>query len=303
MGDVPRHDYGDERRPWARVAALARRQHHLITIGQLRALGLSKDQVEQAVLTGHLHPVHRGVYGVGALPATERAGFMAAVLATEGTLADRSASTFWEIWRAARSDEHVIVPRTARWEHEGIRPHRPRRFDRERDSVVVDGIRVTTPARTLLDLAAIVSAKQLRKALEAARVKDLVSDDDLRDVLARHPTHRGTRRLGLALTGPHTRSQLERAFLRLCRERGLPEPRANVPFGRWTIDFVFEGTGLVVEVDGRQHAGAWAEDAAKDAALRASGRRVVRCTWWDVTNDAGRTAARVQRLLGRRSSA
>lgn len=299
MGDIEGLDCSPRRRPWALVAELAAGQHHLVRHDQLVACGLTTEQIKWAVRRDRLHRMHNGVYAVGAPVTSLRGRLMAAVLATNGVLAERSAGGLWEIWPCARSAEHVIVARSARWEHDGIRPHRPRRFDRERDSVVVDGIRVTTPARTLLDLAAVLAPRQLREALERARVRGIVTDDALRDVLARHPAHRGTRRLGRALAGPHTRSALERAFLALCREHGLPEPRANVPFGRWTIDFVFEGTDVVVEVDGGQHAGAWAQDAEKDADLRAAGRHVIRRTWWDVTRDGARTAATVRAALGR----
>jgi very-short-patch-repair endonuclease len=298
MGDIPGLDYSPRGRPWALVAETASRQHHQVRHDQLLAAGLTVEQVKWAVKRDRLHRVHHEVYAVGAPARGERARMMAAVLATDGVLAEQSAGALWGFWENDRSDEHVIVARSARWRHRGVRPHRPRSFDRVRDSVVVDGIRVTTPARTLLDLAAVLATRQLKKALENARVRGLVDDDALRDVLARCPTHRGARRLGRALTGPRTKSALERRFVRLCREHGLPEPRVNTRFAGVEVDMLFDG--LAVELDGDQHAGAWAEDAARDAAVAAAGVPTLRLTWWDVDRNDARTAARVRTALGRR---
>lgn len=267
----------------ARVLALAVRQHRQITHAQLLAAGLTARRIESWAASGRLRAVHHGVYALGPPPMTDHERWMAAVLATGGVLSDRSAAALWAIWTNVRSYEHVIVPRSAKFRHEGLRIHRPRRFDPV-DATTVDGITVTRPARTLLDLAGALPARPLADALREARVRGLITDDALRDVLARHPAHRGTRGLGYALTGPFTRSRLERRFLRLVAEHDLPAPVVNVRVGPYEVDAQFGR--LVVELDGGQHAGAWAQDARRDAFLRSRGFHVLRLTWWTCTATA-----------------
>jgi very-short-patch-repair endonuclease len=220
---------------------------------------------------------------------------MAAVLATRpSALHGRSAAALWRIWPNARSVEHVLTTRSGVRSQRGVRVHRSTTL-LPRDITRRDGIPVTTPARTLLDLAAELTPDQLVDALTHARVDRLVTDDALRDQLARNPRHRGARRLGDALTGPATRSELERRLLRLIDEEDLPRPEVNRHVAGHEADTHWADHALVVELDGRAaHAARWARDAERDAAHRAAGLTVVRFTWWDVHNDPARTVARLR---------
>jgi hypothetical protein len=271
------------------VARIAARQHTIVHRRQLLAAGLSARQIHRRVLTGRLHPVHRGVYAVGVPVHTDHARWMAAALAVDGWLTGRSAAALWRMWDSARSAENVAVARRGKGPTAGVVVHRATGLE-PRDLRTRDGIPVLAPARVLLDLAATVSRRQLETALTEARVRRLVDDDALRDVLARFPGRRGAPALRRAFAGPFTRSQLERRFLALLDEHGLGRPQVNALVGGDEVDMLFTG-GLAVELDGRgAHAGRWAADAAKDARLRDRGLRVLRLTWWDVVRDRARTA-------------
>lgn len=270
---------------------MAARQWGQISVAQLHACRLTEKQIRVRVRAGRLHPGPRGVYAVGVPAATVQARAMAATLAVrDAVLGAASAADVWGLWRNTRSHE-VVFGRGRKREDLDVRRGR---LDPE-DVAVVHGIRITTLARTLLDLAAELSERQLLAALARARVDHRLDDGAIRDVLARHPRHAGTARLGRALTGPRTESGLERRFL--ARLEGLPQPQSQVRIGPDRCDFVFADARLAVEIDGPHHAGEWARDAAKDARLLAAGWRVLRLTRWDVERDGARTRARALALL------
>jgi very-short-patch-repair endonuclease len=287
---------GSERKPDLELARLAVRQHGQVRTDQLRACGLTKRMIATRAAKGRLWAGPRGVWSVGTPPLSDEARCAAAVLAVRGAvLAGRSAAHLWGLWRNVRSRE-VVIGKGAR-DREDVRVLQ-RRLDPQ-DVTTLQGIPITTVARTLLDLAGEVSPEQLRKALARARVDHWLTDNALRDVLARHPRVRGTRRLGEALAGPmREESDLERRLSSLLgARRDRPRPRSQVLIGADRCDFVWPEHRLVVEVDGPQHAGDWAKDAAKDARLRAAGWTVLRFTAWDVERDGAKTLARIERHL------
>ena len=147
--------------PDVRVALIAAEQHGHISTRQLRGCGLDSDAVTHRVRTGRLHPVHRGVYAVGHTAITLTGRFVAAVLACGD---DSSLSLFASgaYWNFLRWDERLIdvtVVGTTTRRIAGVRVHRARTMD-ERDVWQRDGMRVTSPARTLLDLGAVLSPKR-----------------------------------------------------------------------------------------------------------------------------------------------
>lgn len=260
------------------------------------AAGLTRRQIEVRAQRGRLFPGPRGVWSVGFPPQSREARCAAAVLAVRGgVLAGRSAADLLGIWPNARSCEVVIAAGNAR-SRGGVRVLR-RQLD-PADVTTIAGIAVTTLARTLLDLAAELGPGQLLVALTRARVDHRLSDDALRDVLARHPRHRGTGPLGAALAGPVTASGLERAFARLLDDAPeIPPATWQLPVGPYRCDVAWPAARVVVELDGPHHAGQWARDAERDARLVAQGWRVIRLTRWDVVRDAARTRARIVSLL------
>jgi len=166
---------------------------------------------------------------------------------------------------------------------------------------IVDGLRVTTPARTLLDLAA---REDVSRMLAEAQVLRLVTAAALREELRRHPTHRGAAGLGgLIDTTEPTRSELERALAEIIRRAGLPRPRFNARLGRFEVDALWERQRVVVETDGwavHGHRAAFERDRAKDAELLAAGYVVLRFTWRQVLQEPLVVATRIAQVLAGR---
>ena len=121
-----------------------------------------------------------------------------------------------------------------------------------RDATRHHGVPVTSPARTLLDLAVHSTREELGRAVEEAQVHRLVTDASLTEQFKRYPTHRGGRALKKTIqTEPSlTRSEAERRLLELIRAARLPAPRTNVRMGRYEVDFLWPEHDLIVEVDG-----------------------------------------------------
>jgi very-short-patch-repair endonuclease len=151
------------------------------------------------------------------------------------------------------------------------------------------GIPVTTPARTLIDLARVVDFETLEEALAEAQIRGLVRPEAL------IPRATGALARALGLAEP-TRSQLERAFRRFVRDHDLPPPVINGFVEGYEVDAHWPETRLVVEVDGwRYHSPrrAFEDDRERDAVLQAKGWRVVRVTSRQLD---GATATRLRAL-------
>ncbi len=164
------------------------------------------------------------------------------------------------------------------------------------------GIRVTTPARTLLDLAATVSADDLARAVEEARVLRLVTDADLRAILDAHPRRAGSAALRreLDVEARLTRSEAERRLLDLIRRAQLPLPETNVRVLGHEVDALWRAQRLIVEIDGFDAHGtraAFERDRARDARLVAAGYRVIRITWRQLHDEPARTIAQLATAL------
>jgi very-short-patch-repair endonuclease len=270
------------------ILALARRQHAAVAARQLVAAGVSRDVVRHRVSTGWLVRRYRGIYLVGPL-RTERTEPMAGVLALgdAALLSHSPAAVLWGLRPPAPGPMEVtVVGRDARGP-DGIRVHRVDDLH-PADRIARERIPVTSPARTLLDLAAQVSAKELTRAADEARVHRLVTDHSLNEQFQRYPHHRGTAALRNAIqTEPAlTRSEAERRFLELVRAAGLPEPETNARVGRYEVDFLWRDQRLIVEVDGyafHSSRSSFEQDRRRDAELTAGGFRVMRQTWRHVT--------------------
>jgi very-short-patch-repair endonuclease len=263
------------------VAAIASRQHGVITIAQLRRAGIDKSGVSRRVRAGRLHRVHRGVYAVGHAGLSREGRWMAAVLACgEGAvLSHGSAAQLWQLLPPAQAPIHVTLPAASggRSPRPGLRIHRsslPRT-----DTTTRSRIPATTPARTLADLKQSVPPATLRKAIREAEYRGL----DLGGL----PTDR-------------TRSELERAFLALCRRHRLPEPEVNVRVGRFTVDFLWREQRFAVETDGyAAHRGrqAFEDDRDRELELELAGIHLRRFTSDQVTQRPGLVARAVNAAL------
>jgi very-short-patch-repair endonuclease len=141
-------------------------------------------------------------------------------------------------------------------------------------------IPVTKPSRTLADLRRALPAKEFAAALREAEYLRLP--------------------IGDRFEPDRTRTELEARFLALCRRHRLPRPEVNVPIGPYTVDFLWAGRRLVVEVDGwegHRTRSAFEEDRARDARLKVMGYDVVRFTWRQLTDEPRTVVATIRALL------
>ena len=293
--------------PGVVMARIATRQHGVVSRAQILALGVSDSWLKRALASGRLHEVHRGVYAVGHSRLTQRGRWMAAVLAggQAAALGYWDAAALLAIADPRSGRVHVIVPGPSGHRRPGIAMHRTR-FLPPDHLTEVDGIPVTTAHRTLLDLAGVAGAKPLRYAVEGADREGLLDVAELVHLCDNSPGRRGTgrlRRIALEQRGPiaRTKSRPERAFLRPCMRRGLPEPLVNTMLHGYEVDFHWPEARLVVEVDSYTYHRSWAQrrrDIARDADLKARGYEVLRYLEEQVIEDEDRVFSQVTALLG-----
>lgn len=294
---------GDEK-PDKQLAKVAAGQWGVASLAQLRACQLTDEAIDGRVHAGHLHRLHVGVYAVGhpAVPVEGR--FLAAVLACgdHAVLSHYAAAADWRLvrWDGRRVD--VTVPGTAPRQHKGVLVHRSLRLG-DADLAVHRGIPITTPARTLVDLASVLRGQALRRAVREAQVLGLATIPAILAAIDRAGRRRGTRALREILAaGPApTRSVLEDVVLDLILSGGLEPPAVNVPLSvgsRIVVpDFRWPAQRLVVEADGgawHDHKLAREDDAARQAHLEAHGERIVRVTWEQAVARPAETLARLR---------
>ena len=240
---------------------------------------------------GNLHRIHRGVYAVGHSHITGYGHWMAAVLACgpDAALSHRSAAALWGLRPDKRPKSDISLPSPSARAKQGIQVHRSVTLTAE-DVTTVDGIRCTNVGRTLVDLGDVVPRRAVEKAVEQA---DVLRVFDLREVeraVGRAGPRRGTGVLLAVLEDLDghtlTDTDLEEAFLGICREAALPTPEVNVwmtlPDGTPAkIDFLWRKERLAIETDGgRFHRTRQSRerDARRDQLLRLIGFEPVRFT-------------------------
>jgi predicted transcriptional regulator of viral defense system len=279
------------------LARIAGRQHGVVTLRQLRAIGLSDTAVRRRVEAGRLHRLYRGVFAVGHMPRTREARWIAAVMACGpgAVLSHLDAAALWQIYESRGRNVHVTTPGRAGRTLPGITAHRARNLHPD-DVTVKDGIPVTTVAKTLIDLTDRLTTDRVLRAMREAEYLGLL---DLPTLDAAVQRARGRRRL-VALSeararhtpGQIVKEELEHRFLELLHAADLPKPETNVKVKTrrrtYEVDCLWRDEGVVVELDGRaahQRAAAFEEDRARDAALSAIGLRPLRFTWHRVTRE------------------
>lgn len=297
--------------PDAVLALVAQGQRGLVTDAQLLAAGLHRGAIKHRVARGRLHRWHRGVYRVGHRAPIALARELAAVLACgpNAVLSHVNAGALWGFGqqRVAGVAVDVTVPLRSGSRRAGINVHRVRSLPAADVTIKAD-IPVTTPARTLLDLAEVLPARSMARAVEEAQVLGHVTRASLRELLTRARGRRGAAPLGVVLDHDRdvalTRSEAEQRLRDLLRRGGL-KPRFNVRIAGYEVDVLFESAGLVVEVDGFAfHAGraAFERDRRRDADLQAAGLRVMRVTWRQLTEEPEAVLVRIVRALGVRGA-
>jgi very-short-patch-repair endonuclease len=259
------------------------------------ALGLGEGAIAWRIQAGRLHRIHRGVYAVGHAVLPRYGQLMAAVLACgEGAvLSHRSAA---ELLR--------LGPKTAFFEVTAPGDRRPRDILVHRAEVppehrgIVEGIPVTSPARTLIDLADVLTRRGLQRAMDEAEFLRL-------DHTGLHPIpgRRGAGVLAEVLSShvpgsTRTRNDLEEMFLAICTRHLLTQPETNAQVDGLEVDFFWRAQRLIVEVDGgaaHHTRRAFENDRSRDAGLTASGYRVMRFTQLRLERDPAAVADELRR--------
>jgi very-short-patch-repair endonuclease len=288
------------------VWALAARQHGVVARGQLLELGLSRRAIEHRVAKGRLHPVASGIYAVGRPELTCHGHWMAAVLCggSQAALSHRSAAALWEIGVEQSGRIEVSVLASTPLRRPGIRVHR-RSGLRPDDLRVRDGIPVTSPVRTLLDLAARVDLAGMERLINEADKRQLTDPEALRTALDAHRGQPGVARLRAVLdrrTFRLTDSELERRFLPLAGNAGLPPPQTRQRLNGFRVDFFWPELGLVVETDGLRYHRTPAQqtrDRVRDQAHTAAGLTSLRFTHAQVRFEADHVRATLEAVARR----
>lgn len=272
-----------------RIAELAGRQYGVVSRAQLQGLGVGRGAIEKRSANGRLHRVYPGVFAVGHTALTREGRWLAAVLACgDGALlSHRSAGALWELVRYEGRRIDVNVPPGNRHRSKGaIIVHRA-----AREPATHQNIPTTTPTQTLTDLSYTLPQRAVERALEQAEKLQLLdvskAGPRLKHLIEQHDF-------------APTRSELETAFLRLCRRHGLPRPHVNAQVEGEEVDFSWPEQRMLVETDSRLHHGtraAFERDRAKDARLTSLGWRVVRFTYRQAIRDPQTVATVLSRCL------
>ena len=252
---------------------------------------------------GWLVRVFHGVYGIGHPPRTRRGWYLAALLAggERSVLSHRTAAAVHRVAEGS-GQLHLSMPRSAKG-IEGIRIHRPRTL-KPTDVVVVEGLRVTSPARTLIDLADFGKRRLLERAIDQAEYHHLhLPLGEVHDRLHRRPRSRLLRSVITEHVAGSTitESEAEELFLAIVRRAQLPRPEPQVRLWGRRRDFFFRESRVVVEIDGRDahhRDGAFERDALRDAEVVINGHRPLRFTRRAVKFDAGYVELALQAVLG-----
>jgi predicted transcriptional regulator of viral defense system/very-short-patch-repair endonuclease len=311
------------------LAELAAGQHGVVSAHQLRSLGYSKHSVSRAATSGRLSRIHRGVYAVGHDRLTWHGRCMAAVLASEPAVASHTtAAWLLGLLRTRPSSFHLTAtsrrrakPRPGqgtsssggcadRSARSRTKPAYTVHFARLLDDDIdwVDGVPVTSLARTLLDLAATLSPYRLEKVIERAEELELLDLGPIEYLLARAGNHPGAARLRRALDiyrhdPALIRSGLERRFRKLVRAAGLPAPAMNFNVAGYELDAYWAEHRFAVEIDvfeTHSSRAAFERDRLRQEELKLAGVEMTRVTGARIKRDPKGVAVRLEALLAQR---
>jgi hypothetical protein len=292
---------------WSAVWALARRQHGVVARWQLLDLGMTPAAIDHRVAIGRLHRLHHGVYAVGRPSLSREGRWLAAALACgeSAVLSDESGGCIWGFRDSETRGIEVTVPAEVYRRRPGIVVHR--RTLAPDDVTEHRGLPVTTPQRTIADLASRLPRYELEDAINALDRRDLVDPESLRCWAGERRGRLGVRQLLEVLdrsTFTLTDSELERRFRPIVKAAGLPPPLTQVHVNGFRVDFYWPDLGSVVETDGlRYHRtpAQQARDRVRDQAHVAGGLTPLRFTRAQVHYEESYVAAvlaRTARRLG-----
>lgn len=296
------------------ISELAEGQGGLATARQLRALGLSPSAIGRRCQAGRLHTVHRGIYAVGHRGLGPTGVRLAALWACgpRACFGIRTAAALGGLLADPRGRFDVIVPgRGTLRGPPNVDLHRTRRLPPEQITTA-HGLPVTSVARTLVDLAGVVSETTLKRAIHEAEIQRTLDVNEVLAVIAQLQTRPGVGILRNVLNhgdAAPTADAFVTVFLALCREHGLPQPTVNLhedtgltALGQ--LDLAYRAHRVIIELDGAQThmtRKQFEEDRRRDSYLAARGWQTLRYTWHRVTRDQRAVAAEIKAVLAQRS--
>ncbi len=282
----------------ARIAAL---NHGVVTRRQLLRAGVTEGEIKHRLGAGALLREYQGVYRVGHRAPSVEARYLAAVRACGqgAVLSGRAAGYLLGLLKGAPPPPEVTTRSYRRVP--GVSARRSSGMD-PRDATTVRGIPLTTVPRTLVDLAADLNPGELARACHEAAVRYGTTPAQVEAALARRPRAPGAGTLRAVLRGDVrvTLSTLERRFLAVLAEAGLPLQRTNRRAGARWVDCRWPELRLTVELDGyRYHHSrhAWEQDRRREREARARGDEFRRYTYGDVFEDSRFMLAELRVLL------
>ena len=288
------------------MAEYAAVQDGVIGHGQILVLGLSEEWIKRKLRAGWLHVVFRGAYAVGHKRISWQGRYRAALLSCGPTalLSHRSAVRWHNLKRWSGGAIHVTVPGGGREDRQpGLVIHRVRNI-READKTVVDGLPVTSVARTLLDMAPIVRRETLDELLEAAENAKLLDVNACTAVCGKGRRGSAALKRALLLYQPipgWTRSRLEkRAYKLIANEPDLPTPSVNTWVAGHEVDLRIGD--VVIEIDGGATHGTRAakeRDPRRDVEVQLAGCEILRITEHRLVHEPQTYLDDVRRFLSR----
>jgi hypothetical protein len=293
----------DSRRSISTLQArsLLAQQWGVADLGQLGERGLGSNALSRLVERGFLARIYPRVYAIATLDRLPiEASLLAALLyaGPDAALSHTTAAWWWQLIDSVPRIVHVTTPHR-RLPQPGLRLHRPRSHEQE----IHRGLAVTPIPRTLVDLASVLSFRDLRRAVAEADHRGLLDPEPV--AAAARQGRRGSRALRRALSShlpelADAASPLEERFVLLCERHGIPMPKVNERVAGFKVDALWRARRVIVELDGHQsHAypAAAERDRGRELVLRSAGFNVLRYTWQQVVAQPELVVADLRRTL------
>jgi very-short-patch-repair endonuclease len=267
--------------------ATVERQHWVITRLQLLARGFTRHEIDERIRRGRLHPVHAGVFAVGRPDLSREGAFMAAALACGdgAALSHQSAGEHWKMRPRHGGPIHVSVPG-------GRAPRRPGIIVHRRSASVEvrirNGIPVTSPIDTIVDIAPTLTEARLERAINEAAILDLVEPDALRANLPSRPGARTVARLLDRHTYVVTATVLEQKLVPIATSAGLGTLRTQATTDGGRVDFFSDELEMVIEADGHRFhrtASQQSNDLRRDHKHAMSDLERLRFSHWQIVHE------------------
>jgi very-short-patch-repair endonuclease len=297
----------------AELARLAARQRGLFTSEHARRTGLDRSALHRRMRNGVVERVEPRIWRFTAVPVTWEQRVLASCWAESGDASHRTAGALWTLDGCHPGVIEVLTQRWRRRPNASVRIHETTSLHDD-DRTIIEGIPVTSPSRTIVDLSAVVPERRVEQALDSVWQRKLATPEELWACIERldsagrpwvvTPKRLVARRLGIDL-GPNL---FEERLFSLLHAARLPLPEAQVPIsapdGAFVArpDWLFPDLLLVLECDSFRWHGAWHRrkaDLRRDRRLVALGYTVLRISWEDLDDHAEQVVQDVRDAIHR----